>query len=363
MRGHDDYRVRVTQPYMPDRSEYEELLEGIWDRSWLTNEGPCEVDLARALRSYFGAEHLQLASSGTSALQLALAALELTGDIIVTAYSFAATRNAIIRQGCRPIYADIDPVNFALDPAAVERAITPGTQAILVTTSYGLPCDFDALQDIADAHGLKTVYDHAHATGSFYRGRAIVTHGDIGALSFHATKVFHTAEGGGVICSDAAIDRKVRLLKSNGVDGDRLVLPGFNAKMSELHAAMGLAILPQLQNLIDARRKRFEAYAAGLASSDFDMLDPSRWDGLEWNYAYAPIICRDEETTTRTQSALADRGIESRRYFRPAFTKREAGHAPCPVAEDIAERVLCLPLSPMLAMDDVELIASVVAYI
>jgi dTDP-4-amino-4,6-dideoxygalactose transaminase len=354
------YRVRVTQPYLPPRETYAARLDTIWDSRWLTNMGPQERELAERLKTYFAADHLQLASSGTSALQLALAALDLSGDVIVTPYSFAATRNAIVRQGCKPVYADIDPDCFALDPAALERAMTSDTQAIVVTTAYGLPCDFDAIQAIADDAGIPTVYDHAHATGSRYRGRAMPTFGDVGALSFHATKVFHTVEGGAVICADGAIAQKVQYLKANGIDGDRLLYAGFNAKMSELHAAMGLAILPEVANLIARRRERYEAYAAALKGSAVQLPDPARWERLEWNYSYAPVICRTERETRRTQAALAREGIESRRYFRPAFTAREEGHNACPVAEDIADRVLCLPLSPFLELEDVALIADIV---
>lgn len=359
-RGEQDiYRVRVTQPYLPPREDYAARLDGIWERNWLTNSGPCEAELALALKTRFAAKHLQLASSGTSALQLALAALDLSGDVIVTPYSFAATRNAIILQGCNPVYADIDAASFALDPEALEAAITARTQAILVTTAYGLPCDFEGIQRIADRAGVPTIYDHAHATGSVYQGRAMATFGDIGALSFHATKVFHTVEGGAVISENGALDEKIRLLKANGIDGDRLAYAGFNAKMSELHAAMGLAVLPELPRLIAARRERFDAYAARLAGSGLQLPDPAHWPDLEWNYAYAPMICPDEATTVRVQHRLAEARIESRRYFRPAFTRREDGHHPCPVAEDIADRVLCLPLSPFLAMDDVDLIADI----
>ena len=340
-----DWRVRVTQPYLPPRERYDAYLDAIYERRWLTNGGPCEAELAEKLKARFEVDHLQLVSSGTSALQLALAALEIGGDVIVTPYSFAATRNAVIRQGCRPVYADIDPATFALDPEAIARAITPETQAILVTTAYGLPCDFDGIQAVADRHGIPTVYDHAHSTGSRYRGRAIPSFGDVGALSFHATKVFHTVEGGAVICRDAALEEKLRLMKANGIDGDTIPYAGFNAKMSEPHAAMGLAILPDLDRLIAERRRRTEIFVAELLDAPVRMPACEIGPKLEWNYAYNPVIFADGSTAMRVQDALARAGFESRRYFRPAFSEAGSDHG-CPVAEDLAERVLCLPMSP-----------------
>ena len=344
------WRLRVTEPYLPPRETYGALVDGIFDRNRLTNGGPCEAELADRLRDRFAVDHIQLVSSGTSALQLALAALELKGEIIVTPYSFAATRNAVIRQGCRPIYADIDPVTFALDPNAIERALTDDTSAILVTSAYGLPPDFDGIQAIADTRGIPTIYDHAHATGSVYCGQAMPSYGDVGALSFHATKVFHTVEGGGVITHDPQLDEKVRLMKANGIDGDAIPHVGFNAKISEMHAAMGLANLPQLDRLIADRRACFQSYVEVLADAPVRLPDPHAFAGLDWNYSYAPMLLHDGDTTVRIQQALAEQGIESRRYFRPAFTSLVPDQS-CPVAEDLSERVLCLPFGPQLTIE------------
>lgn len=355
----DGWRLRVSRPYQPERATYDGYLDDIFERNWLTNGGPCEAALAERLKARFDTARLQLVSSGTSALQLALAALDLEGDLIVTPYSFAATRNAVLRQGCRPVYADIDPVTFALDPAAIERVMTPATSAILVTSAYGLPCDFDDIQQIADAHSIPTIYDHAHATGSVYRGRAMPTYGDLGALSFHATKVFHTIEGGAVISHSPGLDDKLRLMKANGIDGDTIPHAGFNAKMSEVHAAMGLAILPDLDALIAARKRIFELYVEALGNAPARLPDPAAFGDFRWNYAYAPMILESGDTTMRVQRALAARGIESRRYFRPAFSSAESSAA-CPVAEDLTERVLCLPLGPHVDAEHVDEIGAIV---
>ncbi len=353
------YRLTVTRPALPSRVTYEALIDRIWDSGWLTNNGPLERELTARLTEYLGAPHLQLVSSGTSALQVALAALECTGEVITTPYSFAATRNAVIRQGCEPVYCDIDPVSFTLDPQAIEASLTPRTSAIVITTAYGLPANFDAIQELADVHGIPTLYDHAHATGARYRGRALATYGDIGALSFHATKVFHTGEGGALISHDPELDEKISLMKANGIDGDAVPHVGFNAKMSEMHAAMGLALLPELDALIARRKACFTAYVKALADAPVRLIDPDAFGDFSWNYAYFPVVTRAGEVVERIQAALADEGIESRRYFRPSFDSVDNAR-PCPVARDIASRVLSLPFSPFLTEDEIAQVAAIV---
>ncbi|WP_420391422.1 DegT/DnrJ/EryC1/StrS family aminotransferase [Acuticoccus sp.] len=350
--------LRVTEPYLPPREEYERHLEGIWSRSWVTNGGPVATKLTHELRAVLGVPHVELASSGTSALQLALAALKVAGSVILTPYSYPATLNAVLWQGCTPIFADIEPGTFGLDPAAVERALTPDVTAIVATHAYGLPNDVAALADVARRHGLKVIYDAAHAMGGTLDGRSLLAYGDAAAVSFHATKIFHTVEGGAVVVHDAEHADAVRLLRANGVDGDLVPLTGFNAKMSELHAAMGLAILPRLEALIAERRARFEMYRECLVGLPVRLLEPEAITGLSWNYPYFPVVFENASTVLRVQAALREQSIESRRYFRPAInTLEQSRGAPCPVAEELCDRALCLPFTPFLSAEEVARVA------
>lgn len=351
--------IAVTCAVMPPLAEYESYLADIWARSHLTNNGPLVQELEKNLGDFLDNTRVELTANGTVALQLAMRALRLTGEVITTPFSYVATTSAILWERCQPVFVDIEPNTFCLDASKIEAAITPRTQAILATHVYGFPCDVLKIEEIAQRHGLKVIYDGAHAFGTRVHGRSLLTYGDLTACSFHATKLFHTGEGGALVTHDPELARAIWLLKSHGHVGDTHLLPGTNGKMSELHAAMGLCLLPRVPALIEARAALHQLYQAELAGL------PLRYPVLpadtEYNYAYFPVVLPDEETAVRLQAALATQGVGTRRYFFPTLNALpyHTG-APCPVAEDIAGRVLCLPFYAQLLPDQVQLVARLV---
>lgn len=232
--------IPVTKPFLPRVEEFENYVKSIWDRQWLTNNGPLVNDLELKLKQYLNLDYLLYVSNGTIALQMAIRALELKGEVITTPFSFVATTNSILWQGCKPVYVDIDPDTFNIDPNKIEAAITPKTSAILATHVYGNPCNIDAIQSIADKHGLKVIYDAAHCFGTKYKNRSVFEYGDISTTSFHATKLFHTIEGGAVFTKKPELLEKMAFMRNFGYSGpDTLALAGINAKNSEFHAASG----------------------------------------------------------------------------------------------------------------------------
>ena len=349
--------VPVTRCCLPPLADYLSQLQPVWESGQITNNGAICRQLQELLKIHFGLPHLELVANGTLALQLAIKALGLKGEIITTPYSYVATTHAILWEGCDPVFVDIDEKNFGIDPELIEAAITENTAAILATHVYGYPCDVRAIQAIAEKYRLRVIYDAAHAFGVKFRGQSLLHHGDCSALSFHATKLFHTAEGGAVVCRDEIIARRISLMKKFGHIGEDEYLDiGINAKMSELHAAMGLAVWPQVGEIISARREVSSWYDECLAGSD--LRRPGEIAGLEYNYAYYPVVFPDHGAMLRARQALMEKDIFPRRYFFPAlntlpFLKPER-QRPCPVAESIAARVLSLPLFPGLEKNTVE---------
>jgi Predicted pyridoxal phosphate-dependent enzyme apparently involved in regulation of cell wall biogenesis len=252
--------IHVTRTFLPPREEYDRWLDKVYASHQLTNNGPIHQELEETLRQRFQVPHLRLMANGTLALQLAIRALGVKGKVITTPFSYVATTSAILWEGCEPVFVDIDPKTCCIDPNLIEAAITPDTTAILATHVYGIPCDVEAIDTIAKKHGLKVIYDAAHAFDVKYKGRSILQWGDASTLSFHATKLFHTVEGGAVIVHDEAADARLKLLRSFGHIGDEHFTLGMNAKMSEVHAAMGMAMLPHVTSIILDRRKISAAY-------------------------------------------------------------------------------------------------------
>lgn len=355
--------INVTKSYLPDLNEYVRYLEGIWDRVHLTNDGPLLRKLEEELKSYLGVKHLKYCTNGTIVLQMALKALNITKEVITTPFSYVATTNALLWEGCTPIFADVKPDDFNINPAKIEALITENTQAIMATHVYGNACQIEQIQAIADKYGLKVIYDAAHTFGARYQGRSVLSYGDVSTCSFHATKVFHTVEGGCIITDDDELAERLHHYRSFGHQNDNYFEMGVNAKNSELHSAMGLCILPKVDNLIAARKQRFDYYDSQL---DFGRITrPSLLPGLLYNYAYYPIVLDSEETLLRVMDALKADDIVPRRYFYPSlntlpFALRDGIAQPCPVSEDVALRVLCLPLYPDLAEADVTRIATLV---
>ncbi len=339
--------ITVTKTYLPPLDAYVRYLEKIWQTSHITNNGPLSCQLRDALKNYLGVSNLRIVANGTLALQLAIKALDLNGEIITTPYSYVATTNAILWEGCEPVFVDIEPQTFCINPDLIEAAITGKTAAILATHVYGYPCDVVRIQQLANKYNLKVIYDAAHAFGVKRYGESLLVHGDCSALSFHATKLFHTAEGGAVVCKDTEVAKRVFLMKKFGHIGEEDYMDiGVNAKMSELHAAMGLCLLPKVQEIIACQKACSRWYDEQLEG--IPLQRPVSPEGLEYNYDYYPVIFSSRDIMMLVRQTLLEKGIEPRRYFYPSLNTLSYLHSelkrPCPVSESIASRVLCLPL-------------------
>lgn len=350
----------MTKPFLPPREEYERYLEGIWKRQWLTNNGPLVNDLELKLKEYLDIPHLLFMGNGTIALQVAIRALELKGEIITTPFSYVATASSVVWEGCTPVFADIDALTLNLDPTGVEKAITPKTSAILATHVYGNPCDIDALDVIAKKHNLKVIYDAAHCFGTKYKGRSVFAFGDVATTSFHATKLFHTIEGGAVFTGNPELLRKMAFMRNFGHFGpDNFAEVGINGKNSEFHAAMGLCVLPYIDKILQSRKDQAIRYDKWLGKSKLRKVVPNKH--AEFNYAYYPVICPDEATTLKLFSALEGNWIMPRRYFYPSLnTVAPYKSQPLKVSDDIAPRVLCLPVYYDLTMEEVDFISRII---
>ena len=354
--------ITVTQSFLPPLEEYVTYLTGIWERARLTNNGPLLLELEARLSEYLGVPYVHFTSNGTIALQLAIRALDLSGEIITTPFSYVATTSAILWEHCTPVFVDIERQTFCLDADRIEAAITPRTCAILATHVYGYPCDVQRIAAIAERHNLRVIYDGAHAFGTRVGGRSLLSYGDVATCSFHATKLFHTGEGGAVIINDEALSKKINLLKSFGHVGDEHFILGINGKNSELHAAMGLCLLPRVAGFVAARTDLYRLYRQELAGLPLDYPDPAVGTDFEYNYAYFPVLFENEEQLLRTKAYLSAHDIDTRRYFFPSLNQLPylPGMAACPVSEDVARRVLCLPFYPQLGAEAAEDIARLV---
>lgn len=349
--------INVTKPFLPPFAEYQKYLEGIWERCWLTNNGPLVNDLELKLKEYLGVRHLLFLGNGTIAIQIAIKALNLTGEIITTPFSYVATTSSIVWENCKPVFADIHPQSLNIDPAKIEERITPATSAILATHVYGNPCDVEAIEKIAQKHNLKVIYDAAHAFGVKYKGRSIFEWGNISTASFHATKVFHTIEGGAVITNEPELVRAMSLLRNFGhFSADSFEGVGINGKNSEFHAAMGLVNLKHIDGIMHSRRVQAQAYDKAL--STLQVARPEILEGAEWNYSYYPIIFATEEQLLKSVGVLHGNWIYPRRYFYPSLsTLNYVDKYEVPVSEDISRRVLCLPMYHSLTTEEIDFIA------
>ncbi|MFZ2161862.1 MAG: dTDP-4-amino-4,6-dideoxy-D-glucose aminotransferase VioA [Sideroxyarcus sp.] len=361
--------IYVTQPLLPPLEEFIPYLQQIWESKRLTNNGPFHQQLEQALCDYLGVKHIALFSSGTVALITALQTLRITGEVITTPYSFVATAHSLLWNGIKPVFVDVDPVSLNLDPGRIEAAITPQTTAIMPVHCYGHPCDVDRIEKIADNYGLKVIYDAAHAFGVQWRNDSVLNHGDLSVLSFHATKVFNTFEGGAIVCQDAKTKQRIDHLKNFGfVDEVTVVAPGINGKMSEINAAFGLLQLKGIDAALLKRKAidaRYRAALAGVAGIHC-LSDASEKIA---NYAYFPIMVGPDYALGRDAlyEVLQDKGIYARRYFYPLISDfpmyrgmPSAAHANLPVAKAAAEQVICLPIFPDLQPGQVDYIIDVI---
>ncbi|MFZ1527352.1 MAG: DegT/DnrJ/EryC1/StrS family aminotransferase [Ferruginibacter sp.] len=349
--------INVTEPFLPPYTDYERYLKDIWERKWLTNHGPLVQELEKKLRDYLGVKHLFFVNNGTIALQIAIKALKLTGEVITTPFSYVATTNSILWENCTPVFADINDADFNIDPSKIEALITPKTSAVMATHVYGNPCNAEVLDNICEKHGLKLIYDGAHAFGTMYKERSLLSYGDISTCSFHATKLFHTVEGGAIITNDDELADTILLYRQFGHIGDEYYSIGINGKSSETHAAMGLCILPHVDKIIGKRKVLTEAYHQFLHG--LPLQKPVSMAGTDYNYAYYPVVFPSEALLIKARQHLAACSVNTRRYFYPSLNQLpflKAGA--CPVSESISSRVLALPIYYDLSVLEVEMIVS-----
>lgn len=352
-------KVFVSKPFLPPIEEYIHFIRTTWNNSYLTNAGPLVRELENKLKTYLGVKHLFFVSNGTIAMQLAIKALNLKKKIITTPFSFAATTNAIIWQNCTPVFADIDPSNFCIDPDNIEKLITNDTEAILGVHIYGIPCDVRKIDIIAKKYNLKVIYDAAHAFGTEIEGESIFNFGDISTVSFHAVKLFHTGEGGAIITNNDKLAKSIELNRNFGLEGEDITCPGINAKNSELHAALGLANFPYIQKIIDERKLLIKTYDKIFEKSSLQR--PVIPYNITYNYSYYPVVFNNEKETLRALNSLREQDIYARRYFYPSLnTLSFLNGNSCPISESISKRVLCLPLYNTLPLKTVKKIGKIV---
>ena len=362
--------IYVTQPYLPPLEEFIPYLEKIWDNKILTNGGPFHQQLEKELCDYLSVKHISLFTNGTIALVTALQALRITGEVITTPYSFVATAHSLLWNGIKPVFVDIDPNTLNLDPAKIEAAITPHTTAIMPVHCYGQPCDVDAIQKIADNYNLKVIYDAAHAFGVKCHCGSVLNHGDLSVLSFHATKVFNTFEGGAIICPDAKTKQRIDHLKNFGfVDEVTVVAPGINGKMSELNAAFGLLQLKHVDAALAQRKEIDASYRTGLKGVK-GIVCLNGGEQATTNHSYFPILVQPDYPMSRDAlyQKLKDHNIFARRYFYPLISDfpmyrsmPSAERHNLPVATVAAAQVMCLPIYPALTPDAQQRVIDLIA--
>ena len=352
--------INVTKTYLPPLKDYNKYLKRIWAANRVTNNGPMVIELERRLKRTLGVKHLFLVSNGTIALQLAIRALGLKKKIITTPFSFVASTSSIVWEGCQPKFVDIHPRTLCIDTKKIEQAITRDTEAILAVHVYGNPCEVEKIESIARKHNLKIIYDAAHAFGVRYKNNAIMNYGDVSTISFHATKVFHTVEGGAVITDNDEIAHKVSYLRDFGFNGNEKFFGlGINGKCSELHAAVGLSVLPKVKGFIRRRKSLSEEYSRQFKKSSLRI--PSLNPKAEYNYAYYPVIFPSEGSAIQVTDHLKRHGIQPRRYFYPSLhTLDYVTSSHVPISEDISKRILCLPLYPELKKSQIKKIAGLI---
>lgn len=350
--------INVTRTYLPNRDKYKEYVDQIFDSGWLTNNGTMAQLLQKRLENYLGVKNLLLVSNGTMALQVAYKLLKLTGEVITTPFSFVATTSSILWGGLTPVFVDIDPKRYTLDPTKIEEKITANTSAIVATHVYGNACDVESIEQIAIKNNLKVIYDAAHAFGVNYNSESLLNHGDISIISFHSTKIFHTIEGGALVINDDALFEKAKQLINFGiVSPTEIVEVGINAKLNEFQAAMGLCLLDDIEEIIENRRKRYEHYFLKFKKNKFLILQEQNTFSNK-NYSHFPLLFDSEYTLLEVIDNLNKINVNPRRYFYPSLNNLNyfENKDSMPISEDIAKRILCLPLFHDLDEDTQDLI-------
>ncbi len=349
--------IPVTKPFLPPKNEFDSLVNGIWERNWLTNNGPLVKELELRLKEYLSVDHLSYLNNGTVALQIAIKALDLHDEIITTPFSYVATVSSIVWEGCTPVFVDIDPTTFNIDSTKIETAITSKTSAILATHVYGNPCDIDKILEIAEKYNLKVVFDAAHCFGSKYKGESVYKFGTISTASFHATKLYHTIEGGAIFSSDPEIMKKVNWMRNFGHAGpEKFYGLGINGKNSEVHAAMGLVNLKHVNSILNKRKELSQYYDFALNSLKVAKLRIQK--DSEFNFAYYPIIFDSENQLLKCLLVLNNADIYPRRYFYPDLTTLPyVEQVNLPISQKASRCVLCLPMYHTLQFLEIDLIA------
>ena len=352
--------IYVTMPTLAPQAEVDELLKGVWESGIMTHNGPLVQRFEKEVADYLNVPRMVACTNGTLALQVAIKALGLHGEIITTPFTFIATVSSIMWEHCTPVFVDIDPDTFNIDPSKIEEKITSHTVAIMPVHVFGNSCDVEAIDAIAAKHGLKVIYDACHSFGVKYKGKSVFEYGDIAVTSFHATKMLNTAEGGGCFTQNMELDEKMRRIRFFGFENHAdIVEDGFNGKMTEVNAAVGIANLSYMDVALEDRKRKYTLYKELLGAND--SLRFQKIDDDSCNYSYFPVVFRDEETVLKEIAALNAENIYPRRYFYPSintFTKI-VPYVPMPNSEDIARRILCMPLYKDLRMRDVEKIAEI----
>lgn len=352
--------INVTKSFLPPIREYKKYIEMIWSSGQMTNQGQLLENLERKLKNYLEVTNLHFVTNGTIAIQISLDSLNIKeGEIITTPFSYVATTSAILWERCTPIYVDIDPNTLCIDASKIENAITKNTKAILAVHVFGIPCDVKKIEKIARKYDLKVIYDGAHAFGVKYKNKSLLSYGDISTCSFHATKLFHTIEGGCIITKDEKTNKKIELTKRFGHDGDNHYCLGINAKVSEFQAAMGLCNLKYTNKIIKSRKKIFNLYNKLLLDITKKIVISNK---IKYNYSYYPIILKSESELLGLIKKLNKNNIYPRRYFYPSLNTLPYlnNRKSCAISEDISSRVLCLPIHDKLRNDDVKLICKII---
>lgn len=336
--------INVTKTYLPDKEKYKQYIDEIYANGWVTNNGPLVQRLEKRLAEYLGVKNIVLVSNGTVALEIAYRTLGIKGFVITTPFSFVATTSSLVTNGLLPIFADIDPATFNIDPKNIKPLITPNTSAIVPVHVFGNACEVEEIEAIAKKHDLKIIYDAAHAFDVKYKGESILNYGDISTLSFHATKLFHTIEGGALIINDDSLVQKARYLINFGIQNTESIPElGTNAKMNEFEAAMGLCILDDMEHIVQSRKKAYETYQNELKG--LVQFQEQNSNSTE-NYSYFPIVLETEEQLKKVEQALNERDIFPRRYFYPSLDTLSyiEPKQSCQISQDISKRILCLPM-------------------
>jgi dTDP-4-amino-4,6-dideoxygalactose transaminase len=367
----NDKNIYVTRPFLPPLEEFIPYLEEIWENKWLTNDGPFHQELELALAKHLGVDHMALFTNGTIALVTALQSLRISGEVITTPYSFVASTHSLLWNSITPVFVDIDPASCNIDPDKIEEAITPRTTAILPVHCYGNPCNVEQIQKIADIYGLKVIYDAAQSFGVIYKGESLLKNGDLSVISFHATKVYNTFEGGAIVCPDSKTKQRINYLKNFGfADEVTVMAPGINGKMNEVQAAFGMLQLKHINEAI-ARRRAIDALYRELLVGMAGITYFERRSDTTENFSYFPIFINSDYPISRDAlyQSLKENNIYARRYFYPLISDfpmyrglPSANKENLPVATDTALKVICLPIYPDLTSSDIEKIVSIIKH-